>query len=329
MAVVRPSLVVLDVGHGSATIACCHDATVVVDTGRAADLLEFLEGEGIEHVDLILVSHADADHLGGLVGLLAAGVSVSRVVLNGDALKETQVWGDVLFELQSRHEGTEVAFEVGLSRGREAFRFGELTLDVIAPTQELAARGVGGHTVDGGLIRSNTLSAVIRVSFSGRPIAVLPGDLDALGLSEFQRWGSADELAADVLVYPHHGGKSGRSDERLAEELATAVNPGLVAFSIGRGRHGTPRPEIVMALRNLLPAARVACTELSTACAGTIDTPVVGHLAPVHARGRVTTSCCAGSIVLPLRDAVEGAVPDRGSHTAFIDAYAPNALCRP
>lgn len=328
MALDRPSLVVLDVGHGSAAVVCALEATVVVDTGRAADLLEFLSAEGIRHVDLVLISHADADHLGGLVGLLASGVALSRVVLNGDALKDTKIWGDVLFELQSRHEEDTIAFEVGLSRGTQPFDFDELSLEVVAPSQELAARGVGGQTVDGELIRSNTLSAVVRVVFAGRPVALLPGDLDALGFSEFQRWGSAQELTADVLVYPHHGGRSGGDDEGLAEGLAGAVDPDMVAFSIGRDHYGNPRPEIVDALRRRLPTVRVACTQLSTACAMAVSAPVATrHLAPIHARGRSKASCCAGSIVLRLADETEVS-PDRAAHGAFIDAHAPNALCR-
>ena len=49
-----------------------------LDAGRAA-LVPFLRERGIAHIDALVVSHGDNDHLGGLRSLLAE-VSVGRIL---------------------------------------------------------------------------------------------------------------------------------------------------------------------------------------------------------------------------------------------------------
>ena len=80
---------------------------VVVDVGRRSGLLEFLDQQCIRKIRTL--SHADEDHIGALVGLLASDkVTIDRVVLNSDALKDTEIWNDLAYELNSAHmAGTE------------------------------------------------------------------------------------------------------------------------------------------------------------------------------------------------------------------------------
>jgi competence protein ComEC len=78
---------VLDVGQGLAVIARTHDHTLVYDTGSAyrsggsaveSVLLPFLAHAGIRRVDTLVVSHADLDHAGGVMPLLA-GITVHDI----------------------------------------------------------------------------------------------------------------------------------------------------------------------------------------------------------------------------------------------------------
>ncbi len=156
-------------------------------------------------------------------------------------------------------------------------------------------------------------------------IDLIASDLDDVGLDEMLD--SGQDLRAAVLVYPHHGGRSGAgSESEFAAKLLTAVEPRTVLFSIARGVHRNPLPEVIQAVRAAGAHIRIACTELSRNCAeGTpFDEPL--HLLPLAARGRATRSCCGGTFRLELR---EGATVEPGiaEHAAFIAAEAPTALC--
>ena len=64
------SLAVLDVGHGNSAVLCDQGVVVVIDTGPGSSLLEYLSERSITHINTVLLSHADQDHIGGLVGVL-------------------------------------------------------------------------------------------------------------------------------------------------------------------------------------------------------------------------------------------------------------------
>ena len=64
-------LAVLDVGHGSCAVLLDSDGVVVIDAGPGSTLLEFLLEQGVSHVHVVLISHADEDHIAGLVALVA------------------------------------------------------------------------------------------------------------------------------------------------------------------------------------------------------------------------------------------------------------------
>ena len=129
-------------------------------------------------------------------------------------------------------------------------------------------------------------------------------------------------------MFPHHGGRPGHADPgAFAEALASAVSAELVIFSIGRGRYGTPRPEVVAAVLRGTNDAHIACTQLSKHCAA--DVPTVGsgmHLAT--SRGAASRLCCAGTVEVSLEAGERGYAPTRDEHIAFIRSSAPTALCQ-
>src|SRR5271170_7946139 len=62
-----PSLTVLDVGHGSCAILAEVTRIIVFDAGPKTGLLEFLLQHQIDTIDLVMISHADRDHIEGLI----------------------------------------------------------------------------------------------------------------------------------------------------------------------------------------------------------------------------------------------------------------------
>ena len=66
-----PELLILDIGHGNCAILRDTLAVTVIDCGYdGVTLIETLERLGINAVDNVIISHADIDHIGGLVPLV-------------------------------------------------------------------------------------------------------------------------------------------------------------------------------------------------------------------------------------------------------------------
>ena len=179
MVALRRHLCVLDVGHGSCAVVIAGVTDVVViDVGRRSTLLEFLSQQGISRIRTVYLSHADEDHVGALVGLLAAEtVSIDRVVINSDSLKKTTVWDDLVYELDCAHRIGALQFSVGLVSG-DGEELNGVEIRVLGPSRYLVGKGVGNVDQAGRKITSNSISAVIRVSVSGHHVAIVPGDID-------------------------------------------------------------------------------------------------------------------------------------------------------
>lgn len=320
----------LDVGHGNSTVIIAgKDSVVVVDAGRRHSALsEFFLEQGITHVQSIYLSHADADHVGGLLGILTAQeVSIGCVYVNSDASKNSKVWDDLVYELNLADSAGLLEFKVGLVSGHHEELPGGVSVEVLGPSQYLVAKGVGSTNRSGTKIYTNSISAVIAISVGSSKVALLPGDIDGVGLDDlFQN--RQHDLHSRILVYPHHGGfpGAGTTPKEYAKKLLSKVEPDLVIFSIGRGMHSTPNPDMVGQLRQLLPETRIVCTQLSEHCADQLPAVPSTHLSDAFAAGREHGACCGGTIVVPL-DNLSAVQPRKISHIKFIQNQAPTSLC--
>ena len=321
----RDTLAILDVGHGNSAVLFSGDEVGVFDTGTGSGLLEFLEEQCVTHIKTVFLSHADSDHIGGLMGiLLSEKMQVDRVILNSDGLQGSAIWDDLLFVLNSRHLAGVTRMETKMTTGDQEL-VGFVTACVSGPSPYLASRGPGSTDRHGRRITINSISAVIQLSSDDGPIAVLSGDLDLVGLEDLVACGSATN--APVLVFPHHGGRPGNADiPRFVDKLLEIVRPRLVVFSIGRSVGHNPHPSVVRSIRHSKIQPRIICTQLSRSCAKSVDQFSEAHLAQVFARGRADRACCGGTVLVPLRDA-GSVVPEAALHRSFIESAAESALC--
>ena len=326
------TLTVLDVGHGNAAVVNGPDGVVVVDAGPGgADLLRYLREEGISEVDCVVISHVDADHLRGLIAVLEEpSITIAEVRLNPDAAKDTELWNDLAWSLAHLDQAGEFEFRTSCVQGDVLPTVApDVVLDVLAPVKELAAHGPGWTDPSGRVATTNTCSVVVRLALAQQSAAILAADIDDMGLSYMQ--GVHTDLKAPLLVFPHHGGNVATSanaarNAAFATSLVGSIEPHTVIFSTGRGRHGTPRPEIVSAVRAQVEDVRVACTQLSEFCRpDRPDADEPRHLLSLHAHGRESHSCCAGTLRWDLSSVLE---PDRVAHDNFKDAEVPSAMCR-
>ena len=319
-------VVILDVGHGNAAVVRDGDRAIVIDAGPGTALLEYLAQAGITEVVAVLISHADTDHLKGLLGLLAQeNISVSAVVVNSDAAKGSRQWKALLHDLEVREMAGEVEFSVDLKAGRSFQLDAESELNVIAPRASLAGIGPGGRDLNDRRITSNTISAVVRAEVGGTSI-LFTGDIDEVGLANLLE--SGVDARADALVFPHHGGNVSPNatearNTQFATTLIEGVQPARVIFSMARTKHSNPRPEIVREIAKS-DGLSIMCTQMSVNCCVDDAGLEQGHLSPTFASGRLRGQSCAGTItVTPVSIS-----PDPLSHADFIERHAPTALCK-
>ena len=328
MTMVSPKLTILDVGHGQSVVLQDSQGVLVFDAGKGPGLSMFLDQNGIDVIDAVVISHADADHVAGLTSLLLKQeVVVRKIYVNADSIKGSESWRGLRQAVSdAMQRGLRVT--VGITTDTEAaeFKRGGLIVEILAPDPVLAMAGPGAKDLLGRSLSSNSMSVVIRISNISTAHAVLAGDLDGTGLQNLLKRQKA--FPANLLVFPHHGGLPGEMDaEQFAEMICNAVQPRVVVFSIGRGSYGTPRPEIIAGIRKAVGNIPIACTQLSNNCAKAVPTSAATHINSSFASGRQRRACCAGSIQITMCDDTTEFSPNLDLHRAFVLQHAKSALC--
>jgi competence protein ComEC len=184
-------VVACDVGQGDALVVpTAPGAGLLIDAGPDVGAVDrCLDRLGIESLPLVLLSHLDADHAGGLAGALT-GRDVGVVATGTLSPADDRV--RALSGLVRRAGASRAVLVPGDRR-----TIGTASLEVLAPAPERATAGA----------QPNDLSVVLRVVSRGVRI-LFTGDLGAE--AEGRLVSAGVDLRADVLKVPHHG--SGDAD---------------------------------------------------------------------------------------------------------------------
>lgn len=319
-------VVVLDVAHGNCSLVRSQGAYCVIDAPLGALLLNTLEDMGISSIDVAFISHADKDHIAGVIGLLSSTtIQLKKLYLNPDSQKQTKIWRDLLaaVSVAERQGNCEVVTALTTTMPG-VVTVGEVEIRVEAPSASFALAGSGSKDEQGRHITSNSISALLRLTYGDRPGILLAGDIDEVGLDDALSYDR--DLKAQTLVFPHHGGLPASSDTAaFVDRIMSAVSPSLVIFSNGRGKHDNPRPEIVSPVAQT--GCGIACTQLAGRCSGS---PIFdsGHLEPLRAYGQDKGACCAGSMTIDLGDNGRRPASVERAHQKFINAAVDTPMCR-
>jgi len=259
-----PNFYVLDVAHGNSAVLIDTQGVIVIDAGGPKPyLLNFLTQKNISTIEVLLLSHADQDHIAGAISLLSSEIRVKHVYVNPDSTKTSKIWDDLVYLLDEKDKEGHLDFESNLTpRLNGKLNQGEVTVEILAPNQYIVAKGSGSKDRKDRKLTSNSISAVIRLSHKGKPVALLPGDLDEIGLDNLLE--DTNDIQAWLVVFPHHGGKSGRENVKaFTHRFCQVVKPDIVVFSIGNNPKNFPTQVVVETVAKTLNNVRMFSTRSS------------------------------------------------------------------
>lgn len=229
-----------DVGQGDALLLRDGGEVALIDVGREdAPIDNCLDDLGIRHIDLLVLTHFDADHVGGIAGALE-GRSVGLALLSGfdDDRPLVKLVSDVLSVSAQR-------VEIGYSGVTGSL--GSASWRVLAPS--FAANEAED---------SNDASVVVLFEMTGFNVLTL-GDLGERGQLRLVRnyWPVLFELRQMPLILKvaHHGSKD------QSNELHELVQPDVALISVGKDNdYGHPSRNLLAILADA--KARTLRTDL-------------------------------------------------------------------
>jgi competence protein ComEC len=207
-----------DIGQGNAILVQTANHSLLYDAGprfsRESDagqrtLVPLLRALG-EKLDVLMISHRDADHIGGAAAVLKMQPQAKLIssIEEGNELQQLRKAERCIAGQKWNWDG--VSFEI-LQPKPADYDFQQ---------------------------KPNAMSCVLRIS-NGKQTALLVGDLEA---AQEQRLVLENApLKADLLLVPHHGSKTSSTAEFL-----NAVNPHIAWVQAGyRNRFQHPVPEVM------------------------------------------------------------------------------------
>lgn len=321
-------LTIIDVGHGNAAVLADAGKVVVIDTAGKTHLQRFLDQSELTDIDLVVISHTDADHLAGLINLLSnPKYSVKKLIINPDSIKTSMLWEDVRFLIDEQMRGDKLKVEYGIS-SCSSYQWcnvtEDLSLQVVSPSPAMALSGPGQSLPkETRKLTSNSVSIVLRVLYKNESVALLTGDMDRIALDQVLK--HSVEVSAKFLVFPHHGGLPGEgSADSFTSDLLGVVRPDSIIFSNGRVKFNNPHPGIVDAALRLIPTVNIMCTQLSKTCC---ESPMVrDDYRPFnYSAGSDESFFCAGTVEIDMHTKQINDVAKVAHHT-FVSGL-PNSLC--
>ena len=194
----------LDVGQGDAAVIQCDGQSMLIDGGKpekSSYIYAWLQQHGLSYLDVIVATHVDADHIGGLSGALnyaSVGTAYCPVTTG-----TTETFQSFVKYLAQRGK------QITVPTAGETFALGGAQVQILGPL----------HSAED----SNDNSIVLKVSF-GATSFLFTGDAERAEEQDLLNAGV--NLQSTVLKVGHHG-----SDTSTSYPFLRAVAPQYAVIS--------------------------------------------------------------------------------------------------
>ena len=213
----------IDVGQGDSTLIITPDKkTVLIDAGdeqHSSRTTSYIKSQGIDKLDLVIATHPDADHIGGM----------DKIIKNFDigmfsmplVSKDTKQYKEIKQELKNKKLKNKPLYTGdGLSIGKD------VKLQILSPQKNKTYSDTNEYSIVARLLYKE-------VSFLFMADATMENEIAII--NDF------DDIRADVLKLGHHGSSTSTSDYFLGK-----VNPSIGVISCGKNnKYGHPHKEVM------------------------------------------------------------------------------------
>jgi len=221
----------IDVGQGDAAWLSTPDGwDILIDggpQGAGAELVSFLDDQGVVDIEVLILSHSDADHVGGLVAVVE-NLDVDLTLTNCQAYPTT-IYLTFVSLLYSK------AIPSICVREGDTFTWGSYVAGVAVNPPDPLMSGTRSDV--------NNNSIVLRISY-GSVDFLFTGDIESDAEAAILLRGST--LEAEILKGAHHG-----SDSSSTEAFLTQVDAKEAVISVGAGNpYGHPASQTLQSVRS-------------------------------------------------------------------------------
>lgn len=210
----------IDVGQGDSALVECDGHYMLIDGGEttAGDTVyNVLEEQGIQKLDILVVSHLHTDHYGGLTKALTYASSIG-VTLSNAEYKDSKAFRD--FEHQLQINGSKIT----VPAPGDTYELGSATVEVVYSSAEEAND-----------------SLVLLITY-GDTRFLFTGDIEDAAqtrISDKYQSESDDPFKIDLIKMPHHGSYTG-----TLYRFVRTFMPDYAIISCGEGNmYGHPHRE--------------------------------------------------------------------------------------
>lgn len=239
----------LDVGQGDAILIRSHGRIVLVDTGDNDALIKPLARNHINHIDMLVLTHLDRDHVGGIPALEHA-CTVDYVVVASGVSQHLNASYIRAFESMDVKQIVEV-------QQGDTLSVGSITSKVLWPPHQVT----GDNNEDSVCL----LTTLDQWGTGGDFSVLLTGDLESEELQHVINDG-LEHQEVTVLKVGHHGARVSLNDAQ-----AKVLKSRWALISCGKkNRYGHPSPQCLRALGDV--PSEVLRTDIMGDC-GVISYP--------------------------------------------------------
>lgn len=218
----------LNVGCADSVYINCGAFNILIDAGNEGlqnKPVNYLRENGVKKLDLVIATHPDKDHIGGMEEV-ATAFPVERFWMprvKEKLVPDSDFYTGMLWSLEK--QGTEVTYPWA----GERLQLGDMVFTVLSPSKIYSD--------------TNNSSVVVKLNF-GKNSFLFTGDAEKKAESDMLKSGMS--LKADVLKVGHHGSKSSSTKEFLK-----AVSPRYAVISVGDNSYGLPKKTVIKRIEKL------------------------------------------------------------------------------
>lgn len=213
----------LDVGQGDATLITCGGHAMLIDAGddtKGTSIQNYLNKQKIKSLDYLILTHPDADHIGG-APVIITKFDISKVFVSNYE-KDNKTYQKLIQALDDKR------LKALTPAVKSKYSLGTAEFTILAP----------GDTYD-----TPNDSSIALLLKNGKNTFLFTGDAEAEAEKDILSAGI--DISADVYKVGHHGSRSSTS-----KKFFRAVDPAYAVISCGEGNsYGHPHAETLNTLR--------------------------------------------------------------------------------